>query len=187
MPSEKEFQELAARVARIEAIPRIQAQLKPGSWPRVVGFGEGTVSSGEQDKLAFERAHPKSKELVRAEMIEAEAKAAFDQAQDAWLRASQLEPGGQYLSADAQGHNAMVVDVPADTLIQGRLDIPEYGARVDAERALISARVRMFGLQKRREREMIEWERRKNPPKNPSKGDSQSWPQRIRMASFGGR
>jgi hypothetical protein len=180
---EQRVAELEALVEKISQVPKVKPYLQPGTWPRVVGFGEGLTEPVNHAALAV----PKSKELIRAELVEADAKVAFDKAQDAWLRASQIEPGGQYLYADAQGTGTNVlVDVPADTLIQGRLDVPEYEAKAAAERALISARVRMFGLQKKREREMIEWEQRRNPSPNPSKDESQSWSRRIRMAPFGG-
>jgi hypothetical protein len=167
MPTQKEFDDLKALVERIAAIPRIQAQLEPGTWPKKMSMGAGVVEPINDAALAI----PKSRELIRAELAEAEAKAAFDKAQDRWLAASNHEPGGRYIHSDGLGSN-VVEDVPATPFFAGRLDIPEYEAHIAAERALISARVRMFTLQKRREQEMAEYERKKNPPKNVTKPDS---------------
>jgi hypothetical protein len=165
MPTQKEFDDLKALVERIAATPKVKAYLDGGAWPRKMSHGQGVIEPVNEAALAV----PKSKDLVRAELAADEAQRTYDGAKDAWLAASRPE-SGTFLHDDGMG-SRVVTEVVATPFWSGRIDIPEYQAMLAAERALIAARVKMFARQKRREQEMLDYERRKNPPKNVAKSD----------------
>jgi len=162
MPTQREFDELRELVLRIADTPKVRGYLN-GAPQRF----DGLIVPVNEVALAV----PKSKELVHAEMVEGECQAAFDKAKQAWLDASAPESGTfeSYVEAGGVRQGLPVrYEVAPQEMIQGKLDIPEYAALQAAERALISARVRMYRLQKQREQAMIEHDRKRNPIKNPS-------------------
>jgi len=187
--TEQRIADLEARLAKVEASPKVAPYIDGGQWPRRIMFGTGTVSSGEQDKLAFEKvwsANPKAQQLVAAEEAAAVAQVAFDAAQRAWIEESRTEQGGRYMSSDAFG-GKMVEDIPADALITGRPDLPSYQTFAAAERAMIQARVKMYRLQREHDAERQRWEEKRNPSANkPKDGKDSSWSSRVRIAGFGG-
>jgi hypothetical protein len=174
MPTQREFDDLKALVERIAAGPKVKPYLDGDAWPRTMSRGEGTISSGLDDLAKFDQAHPKDKHLLGSERAVEEAQVVYDSANAALLAASR-EESGRFVSyieggGTLQG-SPVVVDVVPQPLVSIRTDVPEFAARLEAERRLITAKTKLFGLQRKRDAERREWELRRNPVLNPSKKD----------------
>ncbi|HEV2033384.1 MAG TPA: hypothetical protein VGU71_04175 [Candidatus Dormibacteraeota bacterium] len=185
--TEQRIADLEARLAKVEASPKVAPYISGAQWPRAMSMADGTTSSGEVDKLKFDRAHPKSKQLTAAEEAEATAQADFKTAQAAWVEASRPERGGTYLLDDVYG-NKIVQEVAATEVWSLDKTLPEFAAADMGERRLIQARVRVFKLQRERELEYKAWQEELNPSPNPSTYEKPAtWSRRIRMAAIGGK
>src|SRR5439155_15380897 len=120
----------------------ISAQLGHTTWPRRMSLSDGAVVPVNEAALAI----PKSKALLAAEAAEVEAQAAFELARQA-LGESQLPERNP--------------EDPFAVLFRVDLGTPLGQAMLEAERRLIVARVKVFELSRKREAEMVAWDKKR--------------------------
>jgi hypothetical protein len=157
--------ELEALVARIAAAPRIKSYLRHGNAAQFHGYPS-------EDLIAPTPTFPevaKSQAELEAEAQEAAALAEFEAARLAVARVTfPASERGAVLSV-FEGQPSYITGVEAAQQNMAHVDksTPEYAVMDVAEKKLVHARVKLWKLQKARERQSIALEEQRNPS-NPS-------------------